>query len=57
MIHVKIMITNSIAEYRVLALSMTVLLSSLSAEEKSADIKKESITITNEASKIAEVHH
>ena len=57
MIHVKIMITNSIAEYRVLTLSITVLLSSLSAEEKSGDIKKESITITNEASKIAEVHH
>ena len=51
------MITNSIAEYRVLTLSITVLLSSLSAEEKSGDIKKESITITNEASKIAEVHH
>ena len=46
----KITITNSKAKYRVLTLSIPVLLSSLFAEEESGDIKKESITVTNEAS-------
>ena len=56
MIHVKIMITSSKAEYRVLTLRIAVLLSSLSAEENQG-ISRKSIAITNKTSEILEVHH